>query len=299
MYITMDVVFHEDSMYFSSESELQGEYHKEIQTLDYDYHISEDDESRQSELVNQETGELDMSGQQFRSKDVFTEIPNQSSSVEGVLNLEPDPFMKRLPHRHNKALVDPRWKAAMNEEMKSLQKNETWELVECPPGKKPVGCRWIYTVKYKVDGSIERFKARLVAKGCKLDWLLQQFDVKNAFLHDELSEEVYMDLPPGCMVSEKQCQKVCKIEEVIVWVEAIPESMVWKEIGMSGCQPVNTPIEEVDDRRSTSDYFTFVGGNLVTWKSKKQNIVTRSSAEAEFRGMTLGLCEALWLRLLL
>ena len=52
----------------------------------------------------------------------------------------------------------------MNEEMKSLQKNETWELVECPVGKKPVGCRWIYTMKYKVDDSIERFKARLVAK---------------------------------------------------------------------------------------------------------------------------------------
>ncbi|RVW18138.1 hypothetical protein CK203_111890 [Vitis vinifera] len=69
------------------------EYHKEIQTLDYDYHISEEDESGQSELVNQEVGELDMSGQQFGSEDVFTEIPNQSSSVEGVLNLEPDPFM--------------------------------------------------------------------------------------------------------------------------------------------------------------------------------------------------------------
>ncbi|WJZ90446.1 hypothetical protein VitviT2T_009589 [Vitis vinifera] len=53
------------------------------------------------------------------------------------------------------------------------------------------------------------------------------------------------------------------------------------------------------DRRSTSGYFTFVGGNLVIWKSKKQNVVARSSAEAEFRGMTLGLCEALWLRLLL
>ncbi|RVX00850.1 Retrovirus-related Pol polyprotein from transposon RE1 [Vitis vinifera] len=57
--------------------------------------------------------------------------------------------------------------------------------------------------------------------------------------------------------------------------------------------------DAVDDRQSTSGYFTFVGGNLVTWKSKKQNVVTRSSTEAEFRGMTLGLCEALWLRLLL
>ncbi|WJZ94687.1 hypothetical protein VitviT2T_013525 [Vitis vinifera] len=292
MYITMDVVFHEDSMYFSFESELQGKYHKEIQTLDYDYHISEEDESGQSELVNQEAGELDMSGQQFGSEDVFTEIPNQSSSVERVLNLEPDPFMKRLPHRHNRdipkptyepelstkvkypmsnyvsnhrlsesnksfvnqlstvvipnsvqeALANPRWKAAMNEEMKSLQKNETWELVKCPPGKKPVGCRWIYNVKYKADGSIERFKARLVVKGytqtygidytetfapiakintvrvllslaANLDWPLQQFDVKNAFLHGELSEEVYMDLPPRCMVSEKQCQKVCKLKK--------------------------------------------------------------------------------------
>ncbi|RVW81637.1 hypothetical protein CK203_044505 [Vitis vinifera] len=66
--------------------------------------------------------------EQFGSEDAFTDIPNQSSSVEGVLNLELDPFMKRLPHRHNRvipnsvqeALADPRWKASMNEEMKSL-----------------------------------------------------------------------------------------------------------------------------------------------------------------------------------
>ena len=55
----------------------------------------------------------------------------------------------------------------------------------------------------------------------------------------------------------------------------------------------------IDDKRSTSGYFTFVGGNLVTWRSKKQNVVARSSAEVEFRGMALGICEALWLRLLL
>ena len=53
------------------------------------------------------------------------------------------------------------------------------------------------------------------------------------------------------------------------------------------------------DIKSTSGYFTFVRGNLVTWRSKKQKVVALSNAEAEFRGMVKGLCELLWLRSLL
>ncbi|XP_020412233.1 uncharacterized protein LOC109947142 [Prunus persica] len=52
-------------------------------------------------------------------------------------------------------------------------------------------------------------------------------------------------------------------------------------------------------RRSTSGYFTFVSGNLVTWRSKKQNVVSRSSAESEYRGIAQGVCEILWLKWLL
>ena len=59
MFITMDVVFHEDLMYFSSDSKLLGEYHQEIQTLDYDYHISMKVESG---LLNQEVSELNIRG---------------------------------------------------------------------------------------------------------------------------------------------------------------------------------------------------------------------------------------------
>ena len=154
MFITMDMVFHEDSMYFSSKFELHGEYHKEIQTLDYDYHISKDDEFGQSELVNQEAGELDMSGttlkpssndhpkaeeviekrrdstiepsppsEQFGSEDVFTEIPNQSSYVKGVLNLEPNPFMKRLPHRHNRGIPKPIYEPELSTKVKYPMSN--------------------------------------------------------------------------------------------------------------------------------------------------------------------------------
>ena len=59
-----------------------------------------------------------------------------------------------IPNSVQEALPDPRWKASMNEEMKSLQKNEIWELVDRPLRKKPVGCRWVYTVKHKADGTI-------------------------------------------------------------------------------------------------------------------------------------------------
>ena len=112
----------------------------------------------------------------------------------------------------------------MEEEISALNKNETWEKCELPRGKKTVGCRWVYTIKYLVDGTIEQYKARLVAQGytqtygvdysktfspvAKIDiirvlfsivankeWPLHQFDVKNAFLHGKIEEEVYMKVP--------------------------------------------------------------------------------------------------------
>ena len=131
-----------------------------------------------------------------------------------------------IPTNVSEVLSDEKWKQAMNIKMNALKKNGTWELVTLPEGKRPVGCKWVYTVKYRTDGSIERYKARLVAKGftqtygidysetfalvvkmntvrvilslaANYGWDLQQFDVKNAFLYGELEEEIYMQVPPG------------------------------------------------------------------------------------------------------
>jgi len=69
------------------------------------------------------------------------------------------------PNSYLEAVQDERWVEAMQAEIQALESNHTWELTDLPKGKKAIGCRWIYKVKYKSSGEIERFKARLVAKG--------------------------------------------------------------------------------------------------------------------------------------
>jgi Reverse transcriptase (RNA-dependent DNA polymerase) len=63
------------------------------------------------------------------------------------------------------AISQPVWYKAMREELDALEKNETWEIINLPNGKKIVGCKWAYKIKYKNDGSIDRHKVRLVPKG--------------------------------------------------------------------------------------------------------------------------------------
>ena len=99
----------------------------------------------------------------------------------------------------------------MATEIAALESNHTWTLTPLPPHKKAIGCKWVYKVKYKFDGTIERYKAKLVAKGFTqqegLDftetfsavrgWFLTQLDVNNVFLHGEFHEDVYIQLPQG------------------------------------------------------------------------------------------------------
>lgn len=69
------------------------------------------------------------------------------------------------PCSYKEASQYSEWRATMEEEYESILKNKTWDLVELPECKQPIGYKWIYKPKFKEDGSIDKYKARLVAKG--------------------------------------------------------------------------------------------------------------------------------------
>ena len=126
-------------------------------------------------------------------------------------------------------------------ELTALADNNTWSLTSLPLGKHPIDCKWVYKVKLKVDGTLERYKAKLVAKvytqqedldyletfspvakfstvrtllavASAQQWSLIQLDINNAFLHGDLTKEVYMELPPG-YPSKGEPNLVCRLNK--------------------------------------------------------------------------------------
>ncbi|RVW94161.1 Retrovirus-related Pol polyprotein from transposon RE1 [Vitis vinifera] len=394
----------------------------------------------------------------------------------------PIALRKGVPNTIQEAFKISEWKKAVQDEIDALEKNGTWTITDLPIGKRSVGCKWIFTIKYKADGSVERFKARLVARGftqsygidyqetfapvaklntirillslainqdcmtknqvCKLQKSLYGLKQSPRAWFDRFTKAVlklgykqgqadhtlfvkkshagkmailivYVD---DIILSDNDMEELQKLKkylseefevkdlgnlkyflgmEVARSRKGIVVSQrkcildLLKETGMLGCKPIDTsmdsqkklgiekestpvdreryqrlvgrliylshtrpdigfamsavsqfmhsPTEEhmeavyrilrylkmtlgkglffrktenhdtevysdvdwagnIIDRRSTSGYCSFVWGNLVTWRSKKQSVVARSSAEAEYRALAQGICEGIWIK---
>ncbi|KAL0463707.1 UNVERIFIED_CONTAM: Retrovirus-related Pol polyprotein from transposon RE2 [Sesamum latifolium] len=334
------------------------------------------------------------------------------------------------PHHYKQAVLRAEWVEAMHQELLALEKNDTWEVVPLPPGKTAIGCKWVYKLKLKDDGSVDRCKAWLVAKGFNqvegVDYVevfspvakavtvrlflaiasafsrpLQQLDINNAFLHGFLDEEIFMRPPEGYSVAlgmdlgaahfflglqiarsdaglhlhqSKYIHDIIsdaglleaksvttpfplglKLSQEAGAVLLDPEPyrrlvgrllyLGFTRSDISYCvqqlsQFIHHPCEAhwraalhvvrylkgsptmglffpssssfqlrafcdadwascSDSRRSLTGFCVFLGDALVSWKTKKQPTVSRSSAEAEYRSMGATVCELRWISYLL
>ncbi|XP_071699438.1 uncharacterized mitochondrial protein AtMg00810-like [Rutidosis leptorrhynchoides] len=324
----------------------------------------------------------------------------------------------------------------MNLEIEALNRNNTWEITDLPDDRKPVGCKWIYRIKYKANGDIEWFKARLVTKGyskkegidyeetfspvvkhvtSRSDYSLYIKNIDGVFI----ALLVYVDdiVITGNDVDKINEFKVFLISKFLIkdlgelkyflGIEVLKTNKgiclsqrkycleLLNDYGLLGCKPMSTPIEpnvsincdptdkdpllvnvteyqklvgrliyltltrpdisftvhvlsqymhaplhshlnlafrtliylkrepgkglhlvrsnnfnlhaycDSDwakckmNRKSVSGYLVYLCGSLVSWKSKKQSVVSRSSAEAEFRAMAVATCEIIWIMNLL
>lgn len=176
------------------------------------------------------------------------------------------------PTSVKQALADPNWLAAMKEEYAALMRNNTWTLVNLPPGRRAIGCKWVFRLKENPDGSINKYKARLVAKGFHQQegfdfnetfspvvkpvtirliltlaltnkWSIQQIDVNNAFLNGLLDEEIFMVQPQGFVDANKEL--VCKLNKALyglkqaphAWYERLSNTLLEFGFQASRCDP--------------------------------------------------------------
>lgn len=183
----------------------------------------------------------------------------------------------------------------MNEELSALKENDTWSITALPPGKQAIASKWLYKIKCHSDGSVNRYKARLVIMGNRQkygidyeqtfapvakratvrsllavasiqSWHLHLIDVKNAFLHGDLQENVYMKFPPGYHGAGHRLQvnlngdskhtsmseKVCKLNKSLYGLKQAPEQWFAK---------LSSTLKSHHFTQSKSDYSMFVKGS--------------------------------------
>ncbi len=181
-----------------------------------------------------------------------------------------------IPRSYKQATESAKWIQAMKDEMDALEANETWDIVPLPTSQPVVGSKWVYSVKLKSDGSLDRYKARLVAQGfsqeygidydetfapvAKMttvrtliaisairDWDIFQMDVKNAFLNGDLSETVYMRPPPGSSIASPHM--VCKLRKALYGLKQAPRAWFAK---------LKSVLIGAGFRQSENDYSLFI-----------------------------------------
>ena len=181
---------------------------------------------------------------ELRNRSLIQPIDRYGVAVAFIADAGPQTFAEAISNWEAE-----KWMDAMKDEIQALKDNDTWTLMALPKGKKPISCKWIYTIKNDANKPV-RYKARLVARGfsqregidyfdtfapvvryesirilfaiaAEQDLEMQKFDVKTAFLYGELDEEIYLEQPQGFVVAGKE-NLVCKLHKSLYGLKQSP-----------------------------------------------------------------------------
>lgn len=234
-----------------------NETNEQEETVNNDiYDIGEDEE----ELDGEDEDELDDENEgniqpQVRRSQRITTKPSYLDDYVILAEIECERLLMLVndePYDFGEAKNLKVWVDACEDELFSIEKNNTWVLVELPKGVKPIGLKWIFKIKCNADGSISKYKARLVAKGyvqrhgvdydevfapvarietirliisiaASNGWEVHHLDVKTAFLHGELKEEVFVEQPEGFVVKGQE-HKVYRLKRALYGLRQAPRA---------------------------------------------------------------------------
>ncbi len=211
------------------------------------------------------------------------------------------------PTTYAEAIQIPCWREAINSELESIAKNQTWEIVDLPEGAKTLDSKWVFKTKYNPDGSFDKYKARLTVRGFKAvssktfeeryapvpsmttvriamalaaqnDLVIEKLDIKSAFTYSYLKEPVYMKLPDGVVCTKKNLKRpVCKLIRALY---GMPDSAhLWNE-------DITKTLVDFGFRQSSIDpcFFIYKGENnffLFIWVDDILSFRSKSSAMHE------------------
>ncbi|CAD7012038.1 unnamed protein product [Ceratitis capitata] len=224
--VSRDVIFVEDkypgtfgtnniSDLVTFEAENQAEERTETEKVDNEDPEANEESNEQSDRVGRGRPKFVRTGKRGRPRKKRNMVNLLKAADVEIPNTVIEAMNSKYSHQ---------WEDSMQKEYSALIKNDTWSLVDLPPGQKAIGCKWVFNVKQTADGGVERFKSRLVAKGCSQQYgvnfsetyspvvryatirmllalaaeyklFLHQMDVSTAYLNSDLHDIVYMKQP--------------------------------------------------------------------------------------------------------
>lgn len=227
------------------------------------------------------------------------------------------------PMTFESAVKEEKWRQAMDDEIDAIERNDTWELIDLPPGQKSIGVKWVFKTKLKANGEVDKYKARLVVKGYKQEygidytevfapvarhdtirliialaaqnsWPIFQLDVKSAFLHGNLEEQVFVDQPLGHIKIGYE-QKVYRLKKALYGLKQAPrawysriESYFLRE-GFHKCPYEHSLFVKIGDGGTLLIVCLYVDDLLFTGNDADMFKDFKSSMMVEFEMSDLGL----------